>query len=320
MRRLFVGLVVAAATALAPFASMADNQQVAQQIAAGLEQSGKLHGYKIGVKYQDGTAWLRGSVSSQEQLDAAMKLARQQPGVSRVVNELTIAGSEEKAGPKNILTQFLTAPANDSALQQAEGATAGEQVGRPMSGNIASADRLASSFGPATVQPVTAETSTSAARTQPMALAYMQPTPAESPSMPIPEGAMVPAQTAAPGYAPGMVIGPNGQPCPPGGYQGGPIPQYMAPGAGAPVPSYDQAYMPNYAWPGYAAYPNYAAVTYPKQYSPTAWPYIDPFYPYPQVPLGWRKVSLEWHDGWWHLDFDDGPRSKGIRGILRPCD
>ncbi len=63
--------------------------------------------------------------------------------------------------------------------------------------------------------------------------------------------------------------------------------------------------MPNYAWPGYAAHPNYGAVTYPKQYSPSAWPYIGPFYPYPQVPLGWRKVALEWDDGWWYLDFND---------------
>ena len=64
-------------------------------------------------------------------------------------------------------------------------------------------------------------------------------------------------------------------------------------------------HLPNYAWPSYAAYPNYAALTYPQQYSATAWPYIGPFYPYPQVPLGWRKVSLEWDDGWWHLDFRD---------------
>ena len=63
--------------------------------------------------------------------------------------------------------------------------------------------------------------------------------------------------------------------------------------------------MPSYAWPSYAAYPNYAALTYPHQYSPTAWPYIGPFYPYPQVPLGWRKVMLEWDDGWWMLDFKD---------------
>jgi len=91
---------------------------------------------------------------------------------------------------------------------------------------------------------------------------------------------------------------------------------YQGPGGGRPLPAYvpgspspvsparfDQPYMPNYAWPSYAAYPNYAAVTYPKQYSPTAWPFIGPFYPYPQVPLGWRKVTLEWDDGWWMLDF-----------------
>jgi hypothetical protein len=23
------------------------------------------------------------------------------------------------------------------------------------------------------------------------------------------------------------------------------------------------------------------------------------------VPLGWRRVSLEWDDGWWWLDFDE---------------
>ncbi len=89
---------------------------------------------------------------------------------------------------------------------------------------------------------------------------------------------------------------------------GGPVqtPYPMAPYAGAnAAPRYEQPYLPNYAWPGYAAYPNYAAVTYPQQYSPSAWPYIGPFYPYPQVPLGWRKVSLEWDDGWWFLDFTD---------------
>lgn len=63
--------------------------------------------------------------------------------------------------------------------------------------------------------------------------------------------------------------------------------------------------MPGYAWPGYAAYPNYSAVTYPQQYSASAWPYIGPFYPYPQVPLGWRRVELQWDDGWWFLDFHD---------------
>ena len=87
-----------------------------------------------------------------------------------------------------------------------------------------------------------------------------------------------------------------------------PLPMYApgTPGGVAPV-RYDHPAMPGYAWPSYAAYPNYAAVTYPKQYSPTAWPYIGPFYPYPQVPLGWRKVSMQWDDGWWWLDFKDKP-------------
>ena len=87
---------------------------------------------------------------------------------------------------------------------------------------------------------------------------------------------------------------------------GAPIPAYVQGAGGGVAPArYDQPHLPNYAWPSYAAYPNYAALTYPKQYSPTAWPFIGPFYPYPQVPLGWRKVTLEWDDGWWMLDFKD---------------
>jgi len=79
--------------------------------------------------------------------------------------------------------------------------------------------------------------------------------------------------------------------------------QLPGPGHAAVPARYDHPSLPGYAWPTYAAHPNYAAVTYPKQYSPSAWPYIGPFYPYPQVPLGWRKVTLKWDDGWWNLDF-----------------
>ena len=108
------------------------------------------------------------------------------------------------------------------------------------------------------------------------------------------------AVVAAPFAA--LSAGGSAQPAQPGR----PQPAFV-PGTGggvAPV-GYDQPQLPAYAWPSYAPYPNYAALTYPKQYSPTAWPYIGPFYPYPQVPLGWRKVTLEWDDGWWFLDFKD---------------
>jgi len=65
--------------------------------------------------------------------------------------------------------------------------------------------------------------------------------------------------------------------------------------------------LPSHAWPAYAQYPNSAAVSYPTQYSASAFPYIGPFYPYPQVPLGWRDVRLQWDDGFWHLNFNKQP-------------
>ncbi|HUQ70001.1 MAG TPA: BON domain-containing protein [Planctomycetaceae bacterium] len=109
---------------------------------------------------------------------------------------------------------------------------------------------------------------------------------------------------------PGM--GPQG-PVHPAAYQGqmgpGMAPQQMAMagyGHGGPGGSpavYNSPAMPDYAWPSYAQYPNSAAVTYPQQYSASAFPYIGPFYPYPQVPLGWRDATLRWDDGQWDLQF-----------------
>lgn len=124
-------------------------------------------------------------------------------------------------------------------------------------------------------------------------------------SMPVVGSGMAPRA-----FAPSMLTGTGGAnaqcttPSMGGSYGGnGPMPMANGPSYGSGVPRYDQPNMPNYAWPSYAAYPNYAAVTYPKQYSASAWPYIGPFYPYPQVPLGWRKVTLEWDDGMWYLDY-----------------
>lgn len=60
---------------------------------------------------------------------------------------------------------------------------------------------------------------------------------------------------------------------------------------------------PNYAWPSYAPATNFSAVGYPTAYPWQAWPNIGPFYPYPEVPLDWRAVTLRWDDGIWWLDF-----------------
>ena len=182
MRIVLVTFSVAALAILPMTAARAESdieRAIANGIASNLKESGRLHGYKIGIKMKADTAWLVGQVSSAEQKEAALGIAQESTGVRRVIDKLTVVPRPEPS---------------------AAGAGRAGIMGRGR---------------------------------------------------------------------------------------------------------YDQAALPGYAWPSYAAYPNYAALTYPKQYSPTAWPYIGPFYPYPQVPLGWRKVSLEWDDGWWFLDFND---------------
>ena len=132
---------------------------------------------------------------------------------------------------------------------------------------------------------------------------------ASAPPLPFARAAAPPHPAAAgPNCQGGFCAGDYGSGGYAGGGYGGPAPS-QAPGfgggGGGPGIQSNSANLPGYAWPSYAASPNYGAVSYPKQYSPSAWPYIGPFYPYPQVPLGWRKVSLEWDDGWWFLDFND---------------
>lgn len=91
------------------------------------------------------------------------------------------------------------------------------------------------------------------------------------------------------GYSqPGMAMDPSMMPSP----------------VGYAPTSFNNPQLPGHAWPAYAQYPNSAAVTYPTQYSASAFPYIGPFYPYPQVPMGWREASLEWDDGYWQLNFN----------------
>lgn len=78
-----------------------------------------------------------------------------------------------------------------------------------------------------------------------------------------------------------------------------PMPIYQA----VPPGPYDvnQPKMPPYAWPTYAPYNNYSRVATPTLYPYNAWPNIGPVYPFPKIPLGWRKVKLEWQDGhWWY--------------------
>lgn len=102
-------------------------------------------------------------------------------------------------------------------------------------------------------------------------------------------GAPMYEEAVAPGAATGSAM--NTGPMPEG-------PAGMTGATQASMPGY-----PNYAWPSYAPYPNFSAVGYPTAYPWQAWPNIGPFYPYPEVPLDWRAVTLRWDDGIWWLDF-----------------
>ncbi|TWT86621.1 periplasmic protein [Pseudobythopirellula maris] len=242
-------------------------KEKAQQIASELRESGKLSNYRVGVKYEDGVAWLYGAVSSEAQAKTALSLAGEVSGVNHVVSKLEITTpSGEAKRPAVSVKRLANKPAGDSDLMLAvmtESEEAAAEAPQP--------------FTPAQPQAIAPQpmkrTAARGSMPRPMARVAQRPQPGQ-------QGQVSPAA-----YGGGAQI--------PRGYSTG----------GAAGVSYDQANMPNHAWPSYAAYPNYAAVTYPKQYSPAAWPYIGPFYPYPQVPLGWRKVTLEWDDGWWNLDF-----------------
>lgn len=288
MRRFLLAAALVAATVPSPASAQNTNDQmVADQIATSLKSADGLSGYEITVKYREGTARLEGWVRDQKQMDEALAIAGRTPQVERVINRLQIQEAMPTVQPVAHRGQPTAAPqvAGQSPRpvpQQAypQRSVQGQQGWHQQAPQMAAAPRP--------LQPI---------RHGAQQVAMRQP------AMPAPGAHAMPPGAVAPG--PGMV---PGQPMP-----GGPVPEY-APVGGAPAPSmYDQPYMPPYSWPSYAAYPNYAALTYPKQYSPTAFPYIGPFYPYPQVPLGWRKVTLEWDDGWWFLDFADDRRHNGGR-------
>ena len=272
MRQFFMLTLVAVATSLMPAMVRADssNQESAQRISDHITSSGLLaKGDKVAVRYLNGTVWLQGHVHDQEHLNKTVALVFATEGVTinQVIREELTCDSVKLVSGSN------SAAARTTGAADANNPLRGSD---PSAADVNRAQALPSSFS-----------QTHAATP----VAMMQPVPTPVPLPPVPAPAKLPAAEVTTGVP------------------GAPLPMY-APGAAAggvaPV-RYDRAAMPGYAWPSYAAYPNYAAVTYPKQYSPTAWPYIGPFYPYPQVPLGSRKVSLQWDDGWWWLDFKDKP-------------
>lgn len=294
MRSVFlVLLAVVLVPANAGAAQPAAEKSTAKRISNHIQQSGQLRNYRIGVTYKNGVATIAGTVTSQEQLESAIRLAEEVEGVKRVECKLQCTADQTQ----QIATENEGQESNDFAQPNASGnaITAGYQGG-DQSG-------VMQAFGDRAPQ-------RQMARQQAMPRNNM-PLPSPRPGMGMDpairqasaQGCYQAGGACPPGYGGGMgamggpgmggqsVMGPQGMPA-------GVVPTSYGHG-----PAYENPSMPGYAWPSYASYPNYAALSYPQQYSPTAWPYIGPFYPYPQVPLAWRKVSLEWDDGWWFLDF-----------------
>jgi hypothetical protein len=279
-------------------APSAAEKQMAQRISRHLHESGQLRNYRIGVIYRDGVVSLAGNVANAEQRDTAIKLAKQIRGVKRVNSRLQFAS---EPAPEATSSRRIQPAAIDSAATPATGSSEPNMIAQAYGETPAVARPPQRSA----MQPVAAQIS----RRQPQRM------PRNNMPLPSPRFAGDPGirQAAALGVHPAGGPGPsenyNGQYAPIGPGMGGPggaigvAPVGFVPASYGRGPSYENAQMPGYAWPSYASYPNYAALSYPRQYSPTAWPYIGPFYPYPQVPLAWRKVSLEWDDGWWFLDF-----------------
>ena len=287
MRRLLLGLAVVATT-LVPGVASADDTQIADFIQTRLQaeqQQGRLRGFNVDMQVEQGTVWFKGTVSNSQQEMLILKTAQQAGhlGVVQVVDDIEVSSSKVK--PVAYQQSSIYQP--PAAYQQP-----------PIQG---SSTRPAY-VGPASYAPAPAPT---APARQDVYVdggfsggIVSEPLPFASCSSCAPGGEIL---SGAPSYASGPSYVSGGEPLSAAGYAGG------GGGLGAGAPS-GAPNLPGYAWPGYAAHPNFGAVSYPKQYSASAWPYIGPFYPYPQVPLGWRKVSLEWDDGFWHLNFSDKSR------------
>jgi len=267
-----------------PAVGMADDTQIAEFVKSRLQeeqQLGHLKGFNVDMRVDRGTVWFEGFVSNREQQMTILRTAQKAGhlGVVQVVNDIEVRPS-----------QAATSPYRPAGYQQPQH----QAEAAPVAYTRPAPQEPIYSDSPVESYPAYSNASYGGGSPLPFAscsdcAGSAQPSCGESyPAAP---------SYGAPSYGAASASAPPA-PAPIASYGPG------APGPGAGGPS-GPANLPGYAWPSYAAAPNYGAVSYPRQHSASAWPYIGPFYPYPQVPLGWRKVTLEWDDGWWQLDFND---------------
>jgi osmotically-inducible protein OsmY len=271
------------------------NKDVLNDVVAAFKEAG-IKGKGLNVEVNGGVVKLTGAVAGRDMRAVAAQTAASINGVRRVDNQLKILEAAPSNGGGIQQVQHRTAPrrpSNDqmaaqvaSALEQAQLAGADIDI-QCQSGIVRLTGAVASTRDRAAASAIVGRLpGVQQVENNLQVTGGLQAANFQDAAAPVPGGPYA-AATMPRGAMAGMA----------------PIPAYGYPGGGASQVVFDQPNMPNYAWPAYAQYPNMAAVTYPQQYSASAWPYIGPFYPYPQVPLGWRKVQLEWDDGYWQLNF-----------------
>lgn len=330
MRRFFLGMAIASLTAGAPLTAFGGDREIADAIISTVKQTQiSLKGLEVDLTVKDGNVVISGTAASQAQLDRVLAAARDTDGVKSVDNQAKVNVAETPAPetktapstsdvvpasasePPALLSEATTVAEEESS---ADAAITSDLLGKLgtaqkagqlknfdldvstvngdvwVRGYVATAQQKAMVLGTAQrvpgVQRVIDEVSVTGVRQASTAVVPQQsamPTVGGGVPRPFAPSNLANAQVGVVEGAVGGVVG---------GVQApqAPVPMQGGPSYGGGVPRYDQPYMPNYAWPSYAAYPNYAAVTYPKQYSASAWPYIGPFYPYPQVPLDRKSV------------------------------
>ena len=286
MRRLVLGIAVAV-TSLMPVVGVADDQDIADFIKSRLQaeqQQGNLQGFNVDMRVEEGTVWFKGHVSNTTQEKIILTTAQEAAhlGVLQVVDDIEIANAQTLQVPAaDYASRTIPAAAQQTAARQVAYQQPQRRIpAQPASfggGGSSTRSLIPTAAPPA---PVSASLSSTFSNTP---LPYATSTSCQGPDC---------------GYSAPIVSGGDYG----GGYDAG---APIASGYGGQAIGSESPSLPGYAWPSYAAHPNFGNVSYPQQYSPSAWPYIGPFYPYPQVPLGWRKVTLEWDDGLWMLDFHD---------------
>jgi osmotically-inducible protein OsmY len=303
----------------------ATNQKIAEEIAAALRK-GRISGYNIEIEVKSGIATLKGTVTDPAQRAKATKIVADVRGVRNVNNLLTLPQGN---GPIQPVSHEDGRPGgignvNSAPLPPQGGPNGNQQMAEQIAAALKSANlkgydiEIAYQNGTATLGGAVASPAQWAQAT--MIVSQIPGVQNVDNRLTV---AGLPRNLARqPGPQPGPQPHPGGAPIHNVSYQGGPVGQPPAPPmnggpsvTGMPMSAYghggpgmnpvmfNNPHLPEYAWPSYASYPNSAQISYPTQYSASAWPYIGPFYPYPQIPLGWRQAQLEWDDGYWSLNF-----------------